>query len=211
MLLEPDSVSDVWFAKGDILHFCSVALNAEAMRRTHRRAVALAAERGMMVSFDVNLRFPLWPDAAMLRKAVFDFIPGVHLLKTGVDELLFLTGLSHDESVERMLALVPALLVTYGKDGAALNMRGRCVFHPGYGTPAVDTTGAGDAFVGSFLASLLEANISDVTTQDDDHLYAMLERAHAVASLVVEKKGAINAMPDMEQVEKFMNEQGNRE
>ena len=205
MLLEPDLISDLWFKGGDILHFCSVALNAEPMRRSHRRAVDLALDRGIMLSFDVNLRFPLWRDREELRKAVFDFIPGVHLLKTGCDELMFLTGAGHDESVAMMLELVPVLLVTYGKDGAALNMRDRCVFHPGYGTAAVDTTGAGDSFVGSFLASLLEIGTGDITSLSDEAILPMLKRAQAVASLVVAQKGAINAMPDILQVERFMD------
>lgn len=205
MLLEPESVGSLWFKKGDILHFCSVALNSEPMRRSHRQAVEHARNHDMLISFDVNLRFPLWPDKEELRRTIFDFIPGVQLLKTGCEELMFLTGLGHDESIASMLERVPALLVTYGKNGAALNMRDRCVFHPGYGTPAVDTTGAGDAFIGSFLASLLETDAEAIQSIDDKSIYAILERAHAVASLVVSKKGAINAMPDSAEVRHFMD------
>ena len=204
MLLEPEMVSDMWFKSGDILHFCSVALNAAPMRRSHRRAIDLAQNRGMLISFDVNLRFPLWPDKEELRNTVYDFIPGVTILKTGYEELMFLTGAGHDESIALMLECVPVLLVTYGKNGAALNMRDRCVFHPGYGTPALDTTGAGDSFVGAFLASLLETNTTDIHSLSDASIHAMLERAHAAASLVVAQKGAINAMPTSEQVAQFM-------
>ena len=204
MLLEPEMIGDVWFKNGDILHFCSVALNAAPMRRAHRRAIDVAMDRGMMVSFDVNLRFPLWPDKEELRRTVYDFIPGVSILKTGYEELMFLTGAGHDESVALMLEHVPALLVTYGKNGAALNTRDRCIFHPGYSTPALDTTGAGDAFIGAFLASLLETDTTDILLLSDKRIYSMLERAHAVASLVVAQKGAINAMPDAEQVASFM-------
>ena len=203
MLLEPEFISELWFKEGDILHFCSVALNSAPMRRSHWWAIEQARSKGMLVSFDVNLRFPLWPDAEELRKTVFDFLPGVSLLKASCEELLFLTGEGHDESVSLMLKKVPVLLVTYGNKGAALNMRDRCVFHPGYNTPAVDTTGAGDSFVGSILASLLETGTADLHALSDESIYSMLERAHAVASLVVAQKGAINSMPDPEQVRCF--------
>ena len=209
LLLEPDSIKGEWFSRGDILHFCSVALAGEPMRRAHRRAVELARLNGVMISFDVNLRFPLWPDVQKLRESVMDFLGGVHLLKAGHDELEFLTETGHDESVERMLVRVPALLVTYGKNGAALYMRNRRVFHAGYDTPAIDTTGAGDAFVGSFLASLLESGIKDVTALDDAQIHSILERAHAVASLVVAQKGAMSAMPDAAHVGRFMAEHVN--
>jgi len=206
LLLEADSIDGTWFHPGDILHFCSVALTSEPMRLSHRRAIALAAGQGMMLSFDVNLRFPLWPDASRLRETVFDYLPGVHLLKTGHDELSFLTGAEHDQGVAQMLSLVPTLLVTYGGKGAALYAEGRRVYHPGYDTPAVDSTGAGDAFVGSFLASLLEAGVKDIPSLSDATIYAMLERAHATASLVVAQKGAMNAMPDQARVKRFMAE-----
>ena len=206
LLLEPESINEEWFSQGDILHFCSVALAGEPMRRSHRRAVELARNKGMMISFDVNLRFPLWPDVQELRRSVIDFLPGVRILKTGHDELAFLTGAENDNGVDWMLERVPALLVTYGKNGAALYTKNRRVFHAGYGTPAVDTTGAGDSFVGSFLASLIEAGIDDVSDLDDKQAYAILERAHAVASLVVAQKGAMSAMPDMEKVRRFMEE-----
>ena len=209
LLLEPDSIDDAWFSTGDVLHFCSVALAGEPMRRTHRRAIELALSRGMIISFDVNLRFPLWPDVRALRDYVMEFLPGVHLLKAGGDELEFLTGASHDEGVALMLEHVPALLVTYGKNGAALYTRERRVFHAGYDTPAVDTTGAGDSFVGSFIASLLEIGATDIPALGDKQIYAMLERSHAVASLVVAQKGAMNAMPNLGQVEDFMRLRGN--
>jgi fructokinase len=230
MLLRWDEVSDTWFKEGDVLHFCSVALGAQQMRDTHRMATRVAAERGMFISFDVNLRFPLWPDKEELRKTVFEFIPGVDLLKTGAEELLFLSGGSPNESkpgslrpmsqsggelrayVERMLEITPALLVTYGSNGAELFLRskpgsaGRSIFHKGYDTPAVDTTGAGDAFVGSFLASIIDSGARELSLFSDKELLDMLERAHATASLVVAKKGAINSMPDLQQVNRFMFE-----
>ena len=206
LMLEPESIEERWFSSGDILHFCSVALAGEPMRRSHSRAIELAQKRGMMVSFDVNLRFPLWNDAEELRRMVMCFLPGVSLLKAGHEELSFLTGEDHDAGIAKILELVPSVLVTYGKNGAALFSKGRRVFHPGYDTPAVDTTGAGDAFIGSFLTSLLESQVVDVLSLSDGSVYKMLERAHAVASLVVASKGAMNAMPNMDQVNRFIAE-----
>jgi len=208
VLMQPNTVDWQLFARDDILHFCTPAMTYEPMRASIRRAVETARERGMLISFDPNLRFPLWPSPEALYQTTWEFIPHVDILKVGADELEFITRLPNEEGIGQLLDHVQAVLVTYGGEGAAIYTGGRRVFLQSYDVRAVDTTGAGDAFIGAFLTRLLDMGdtrpiLSELSNME---LLSMLRFSHAVAGLVVSAKGAINAMPDRESVERFMVE-----
>jgi len=180
MLLSPGNVPEDCFEAGDILHFCSVDLVDAPCRRAHDRAIEIAKKKGCTISFDVNLRFPLWNDAQELKETVLRYIPFADIVKVSDEELEFLGPIS-----------APHLIVTKGKNGACLDD----VFVQGFDTPAVDTTGAGDAFIGSFLAQLQQGKPLSPE---------LLRYCHAVSSVVVAQKGAIAVMPTPAQVDEFL-------
>ena len=92
LLYAPEQIDLAWFRDAFALHFCSVSLVDSPMRHAHLAAIGAAREAGAIVSFDPNLRFPLWPDREMLRQTVLQFLPLSNILKVSDEELEFLTG-----------------------------------------------------------------------------------------------------------------------
>ena len=153
LLYSPEQIDPAWFADAFALHFCSVSLADSPMRYAHLAAISAAREAGAIVSFDPNLRFPLWPDRDMLRGTVLQFLPLSNILKISDEELEFLTGTADIEAALPQLFVgdVQLVLYTCGSSGAHAYTRTAHGFAPCRKVRAVDTTGAGDGFIGSFL------------------------------------------------------------
>ena len=160
LLYAPEQIDLAWFRDAFALHFCSVSLVDSPMRHAHLAAIGAAREAGAIVSFDPNLRFPLWPDREMLRQTVLQFLPLSNILKVSDEEsdeeLEFLTGTADIEAALPQLFAgdVQLVLYTCGSKGAYAYTRAAHAFAPCQKVRAVDTTGAGDGFIGSFLWQL---------------------------------------------------------
>lgn len=126
------------------------------MRYAHLAAITAAREAGAILSFDPNLRFPLWPDREQLRQTVWQFLPLTHILKLSDEELPFLTGTEDIEAALPRLFTgdVQLVLYTCGSKGARAYTRTASAHARSPKVAAVDTTGAGDGFIGSFLWQL---------------------------------------------------------
>jgi len=195
MLLSPDDICESWFEPGDILHFCSVALVDAPCRLAHDKAIEIAREKGCLISFDVNLRPPLWDDLNELKELVLRYIPKADIVKVNDDELAFLGG---DISA-------PHLLVTLGSEGAQYIGAGLDVRGDGFNVPVVNTTGAGDTFIGTFLAQLIR---DPGLLQDAAKCGAAIRFSNAAAAVVVGRAGALGAMPTEAEVRAFLARQG---
>lgn len=199
MLYQPDYLEEIQPQAGDILHFCSVSLGDFPMRDAHRTAIAKFRQAGALISFDVNLRLPLWQNPDDLRRAVREFLPLADVVKVSDDELAFVSD-SHDIH-ELFQGHVRHVVYTRGAQGAAFYDRagkqGDCA---GFAVQAVDATGAGDAFIGSFLLAFAE------NTQDAPDIDRLLRHACAVGALTTLQRGAIGSMPDAAQLAIFKQE-----
>lgn len=205
MLMEPSAVESTWFEGAFALHFCSVALVNSPMKAAHERAISLAQSAGALVSFDPNLRFPLWENQEELRATVCDFMPKAHILKISDEELEFLTGESNIEKALPKLWQGNTQLVIYtcGAQGAYAFTKTARAFANSERVQAVDTTGAGDAFIGSFLAQLARAQSTpqNIAQLSGDELTKMLEFSNRYCGKSVQAYGAIASYPtaaDME-------------
>lgn len=199
MLLEPSRILPDWFDDGFGLHFCSVSLGDYPMKESHRQAISLAEKSGMLISFDPNLRRPLWNDDEALKKAVLEFLPLADVLKLSDEELFFLTG-CHDIEEARPLLFqgrVQLIVYTEGAKGAFACTREACAQSPGISVKAVDTTGAGDAFIGSFLYQLFSRGLDAKTlsTLSARDLETMLDFSNRYCACSVQKEGAIASYP----------------
>ena len=156
LLYAPEQVDTSLFANAYALHFCSVALVESPMREAHKTAIAAARSAGTIIDFDPNLRFPLWPDRDALRRTVLEFLPLADVVKISDEELEFLTGTSDIEAALPSLFVghVQLVLYTCGSAGAHAYTRTAHGFSASKPVKAVDTTGAGDGFIGSFLWQL---------------------------------------------------------
>lgn len=194
----------VRFEEGDVLEFGSVALKTESAKRTHRFLIDKAVEAGATVCFDPNLRLNLWEDKEELRKTVIEFAKFADVIKTGADELEFVTGLKGDDGVKLLFGgKLKALLVTDGGKGAKLYLAdGRSFKCGGYKVKAVDTTGAGDSFFGGFIARLMEKNCRADNLLKLDGYKDMLEFACRCGAYTTTGYGAIPAMGNKEIIDK---------
>jgi len=198
MLYAPADVDASLLAAGRVLHHGSISLIAEPNRSATLQAVAIAKSHGRIISFDPNLRLNLWPNAEAAFSGIQLGIPTADLLKVSAEELTFITG---EQSIDAGMAAltargVPVVVVTLGEEGCAYvwgPYRGRVTTTP---RPAVDTTGAGDAFVAGLLYGLTRVSTSHLALSHDE-VKNILGFANTVAGHVVTKRGAIPAMPTL--------------
>lgn len=206
MLLNQNEIPNEIFQIGDVLHFCSVDLIESPMKYAHDKAIEYALNNQVLISFDPNLRFPLWNDLDTYRKTILAYIPYAHLLKISNDELEFITG---EKDINKgigslFVGNVTNIILTCGADGAYLFKKDRSsIFIPSIKSDVKDTTGAGDSFIGGILYQLLK-NEARVDSMDEliDEQY--LRFGHAISSIVVSRYGAIPALPNYDDVEKHL-------
>ncbi|MEV5029702.1 carbohydrate kinase family protein [Paenibacillus sp. LPE1-1-1.1] len=196
MLLSEDEISGDWFAKGDILHYCSVDLVEAPVKYAHSKAIAAMKAAGGIISFDPNVRLPLWADHEQCRQTILQFIPLSHLVKISSDELAFITGIENEEEAISSLFVgeVQAVIYTKGSEGAVWYTRDYQEAVPGQKVAVVDTTGAGDAFIGALLyqLQLIEGAVSGI---DAEKAQRMVAFANAAAALTTTRAGAISSLP----------------
>ena len=204
LLYAPEQIDPAWFAEAFALHFCSVSLVDSPMRHAHLAAIAAAKEAGAIVSFDPNLRFPLWPDHEMLRQTVLQFIPLSNILKISDEELEFLTGTADIKAALPKLFTdtVQLVLYTCGSKGAYAYTRATCAFAPCQKVKAVDTTGAGDGFIGSFLWQLSRDGVTadQLEKLSRSKLEEYLAFSNRFCGISVQAHGAIDSYPTLEQM-----------
>lgn len=204
LLLNEDEIDENWFDTGDILHFCSVDLVESPMKQAHIKAIRSAKEKGAIISFDPNVRLPLWEDPEDCRKTILQFIPEAHIIKISDEELAFITGLNDETEAIQSLFVgdVKGVIFTRGSEGADLYVNGERYCSSGYRVSVQDTTGAGDAFIGGFLYKLLEKNatVSRLSTILQEENQDILSYANASGALTTTGKGAISALPTKEEI-----------
>lgn len=208
LLLEESEVNADWFQQGDFLHFGSVDLVESPMKYAHVKAIRAAKARGGIISFDPNVRLPLWDDPQDCRKTILEFIPTAHIVKIADDELEFITGTADEPKAIASLFTgdVKVVVLTKGAKGADLFVQNKKYSSEGYSVKVEDTTGAGDAFVGGFLYQLLDrdAGQDNLEAIVSEHHQEILAFANSAGALVTTGKGAISALPTKEQVLELM-------
>ena len=209
MLLEESEVKKEWFEDCHSMHFCSVDLIECPMKYAHKKAIEFALENKSIISFDPNVRLPLWDSEDACRDAIMEFLPLAHVVKISDEELEFVRGYDNMDEAKEVLfkGNVNMVLFTKGKDGAEAYTKDRVVKIPGNIVDVVDTTGAGDSFIGSFLFKLLEddVNMEQLNSISDEKLREYLTFANAYAAYSTTKKGAIGSYATLDEIIKYMD------
>lgn len=199
LLYASEQIDPDWFRDAFALHFCSVGLVESPMRGAHSAAIRAVQDAGALVSFDPNLRFPLWPDREALRRTVWEFLPQADILKISDEELEFLTGTADIRAALPALftGRVQLILYTCGSAGAYAFTRAAEGFAPCTPVRAVDTTGAGDGFIGSFLWQLHRAGVTTASLPglSAETLTEALRLSNAFCGVSVQAHGAIDSYP----------------
>ncbi|KAI8005176.1 hypothetical protein ACSBR2_030340 [Camellia fascicularis] len=202
MLLTPDELNLELIRKAKIFHYGSISLIVEPCRSAHLKAMEVAKDAGALLSYDPNLRLPLWPSEKEAREQIMSIWDKAEVIKVSDNELEFLTGKIDDESAMSLWHNnLKLLLVTLGEQGCKYytkNFRG-CV--DGFPVKSVDTTGAGDSFVGALLCKIVDDRS---VLEDEEKLKAVLKYANACGAITTTKKGAIPALPTESEVLAFV-------
>lgn len=204
LLLKASEVNAGWFGQGDVLHFGSVDLVDSPMKKAHVKAIGAAKKHGAIISFDPNVRLPLWDNPKQCRETIQEFISTAHIIKVSDDELEFITGIADESTAVASLFTgnVLAVVLTKGAQGADLYVENHKYSAAGYSVTVEDTTGAGDAFTGAFLYQLLNwgAEPDNLEALLSEHHEELLAFANAGGALATTGKGAISALPIKNQV-----------
>eukprot|EP00246_Nothoceros_aenigmaticus_P009723 TRINITY_DN2550_c0_g2_i3.p1 TRINITY_DN2550_c0_g2~~TRINITY_DN2550_c0_g2_i3.p1 ORF type:complete len:439 (-),score=53.55 TRINITY_DN2550_c0_g2_i3:74-1390(-) len=206
MLLKASELDVDLIKQASVFHYGSISLITEPCRSAHLAAMKIAKEAGVLLSYDPNLRLPLWPSAEAAREGIKSIWNDADIIKVSEEEVAFLTegGDPYSHEVARSLFHdnLKLLLITEGQAGCRYytkECQGRV---PGHLVQAVDTTGAGDAFVGGFLTQL----VGDLNLyKNEERLIEALCFANACGAITTTERGAIPALPDKDTVLKLMS------
>lgn len=206
MLITPDDIEYSLINRAKAFHFGSISLIGEPARSATLAAAAYALGRGALVSYDPNLRRALWPSDEAARAGMMLGFDYASIVKISEDELEFLTGGDVYSLWKQYTRLI---VVTMGKDGArAYGRDGTFMLAEAQGVKTVDTTGAGDSFTAALLYKLLTANNLDILLEDVTRLGDILHFANTVGALTTTRRGAIPALPSMDEVEALLHTAG---
>lgn len=203
MLFNPREVDIDALKRAKLLHFGSISLIGEPSRSATLYAVDTARATGCLISYDPNLRLPLWPDPNAAREGMLLGLKKAHVVKLSDDESEFLTGMGKLEDACKALwhDELKLMVITRGRAGCTYFTRNFSGSVESFSVEAVDATGAGDGFVAGLLQGLLA---DPATFGDEARLRELCRFANAVGALATLERGAIPALPDRERVLEFL-------
>lgn len=206
MNLKEEEVNESLIASSSIFHFGTLSLTDESVKKATQKAVKAAKENGLTITFDPNLREPLWRSLEEAHEQVAWGLQQADVVKISDNEITWFTGMdNYDEGIAFLQKEYPNLkliCLSMGGDGSKAVYRDIHVAYPAFLQEAtIETTGAGDTFCACMIHTVLENGIDHL---DEEKLKEMLKFANAAASLVTTKKGALRVMPTKEEVESFI-------
>ncbi len=207
MMLTESEVPEGLLKDTKLFHFGTLSMTHEGVRRATKKAIQIAEEAGAMISFDPNLRPPLWKSMEEAREQVLYGMSHCQILKISDNEIQWLTGKEdYTEGVNwiRERYQIPLILVSMGKEGSRAYYKESMVeVSPFLQENTIETTGAGDTFCGCVLHYICVHGLENLT---EDGLKEMLIFANGAASLITTRKGALRVMPEKEEIEKLLRE-----
>jgi fructokinase len=203
MMLKPDELDEGFIENTRIFHHGTLSMTHPEVRDATKKAIAIAKDFGALISFDPNLRPPLWSNLQLAKEQIHYGLSQCDILKIADNELQFITGIDNFEEGITLLKEkynITLILLTLGKNGSRAYYKDLKVEKPGFSCDTIETTGAGDAFCGSVLDYLLSNDINSLT---ESQLLEMITFANGAAALVTTKAGALRIMPNRQNVLDF--------
>jgi fructokinase len=203
MMLNEDEVPEELIGDTKIFHFGTLSMTHEGVRKATKKALRIAREQGALISFDPNLRPPLWNSLDEAKEQVLYGLDWCDILKISDNEIQWLTG---EEDFTAGVAWIRArypkirlILVSMGRDGSRAYFGDKIVEAPAHiQEHTIETTGAGDTFCGCVLHYICDHGLDDLT---EENLREMLIFANAAASIITTRKGALRVMPTKEEIQ----------
>ena len=205
MLLTADEVNEELVKSAKLFHFGTLSMTHEGVREATKKAIRLAKEAGAVVSFDPNLRPPLWKSLDDAKEQVAYGLTQCDVLKISDNEIQWFTGEEDfDKGIEKLRQEydIPLILLSMGRDGSRAYYKDLRVEMPSFiQKETIETTGAGDTFGGCCLHYVLEYGLDGL---NEERLKEMLTFANAAASIITTRKGALRVMPEPDEVKRFI-------
>ena len=209
MMLTKDEVPADLIQNSRLFHFGTLSSTHEGVREATRHALEIAKDAGCIITFDPNLRPPLWKSLEDAKREMEYGMTKCDVLKISDNEVEFLFGTTDYDKGAALIREkynIPLVLITMGKEGSRAYYKDmRVEAAPVLQENTIETTGAGDTFCASILNYVLEHGLDDLT---EENLLEMLTFANAAASLITTRKGALRVMPSRQEVIDFISERG---
>ena len=201
MMLKESEVKEELIKESKLFHFGTLSMTHEEVRKATKKAIQIAEEAGNIISFDPNLREPLWNSLDEAKEQILYGLSHCHILKISDNEIQWLTGQEdYTDGVKWILERyqIPLILVSMGKEGSRAYYGGKMVeVKPFIQKNTIETTGAGDTFCGCVLHYICEHGLDNLT---EENLFEMLQFANAAASIITTRKGALRVMPEEKEI-----------
>ncbi|RKQ30114.1 carbohydrate kinase [Mediterraneibacter sp. gm002] len=201
MMLKESEVKEELIKESKLFHFGTLSMTHEDVRKATKKAIQIAEEAGDIISFDPNLREPLWNSLDEAKEQILYGLSHCHILKISDNEIQWLTGQEdYTDGVKWILERyqIPLILVSMGKEGSRAYYGGKMVeVKPFIQKNTIETTGAGDTFCGCVLHYICEHGLENLT---EENLFEMLQFANAAASIITTRKGALRVMPEEKEI-----------
>ena len=205
MMLRKEDLHEDLIRDAKIFHYGTLSMTHDGVREATKKAIDIAKESGAILSFDPNLRPPLWKTLDDAKEQVAYGLSKCDVLKISDNEIQWFTG---EEDFDAGIAKlreqynIPLIMLSLGRDGSRAYYKDlRVEVKPFLQDSTIETTGAGDTFCASSLNYVLEHGLDNLT---EENLKEMLTFANAAASIVTTRKGALRVMPEVEEVEAFI-------
>ncbi|MBQ6489060.1 MAG: carbohydrate kinase [Solobacterium sp.] len=208
MNLRAEEVNVDLIKSARLFHFGSLSLTDEPVRSATQKAIAVAEDAGLIITFDPNLREPLWDTLDEAKEQIAYGMRHADVLKISDNEITWFTGKQdYEEGIRYLQETYPNLkliCLSMGPDGSRACYGNLRVDVPAFlQEKTIETTGAGDTFCAGMLNMVLDKGLDGLTAED---LKDMLETANAAASIVTTRKGALRVMPQLSDVHVFLAE-----
>ena len=206
MMLDVSEVNEELIRDTEIFHFGTLSMTHEGVREATKKGLRIAKEHGILVSFDPNLRPPLWKRLDDAKEQILYGMGQCDILKISDDEVLFVSGCDMVEAgaqwIREHYSNIRLMLTTLGKEGSVayyedLKVEAKPFLNP----QTIETTGAGDTFCACILNYVLEHGLAGLTQEG---LKEMLTFANGASSLITTRRGALKVMPEKAEVEAYI-------
>lgn len=214
LLFRASDFEPACFEQAGIFHVCSNSMTDADIADATMAGMQRAHDAGALVSFDLNLRPALWPEGTPVHERLWQALEHADLIKLAREELEFLQGgqLAEADVIARLLRTSRIVLITDGGAPMRWHARDRSDVLQTFDVDAVDTTAAGDAFIGGLLSQLQRHQVSvdtlDAFLADDDQLQQALRYAAAGGALAVTRYGSFAALPTHEETIALLEQAG---
>ena len=206
MMLKESEINEEDIAASKIFHFGTLSMTNDQVKKATQKAVKIARENKCLISFDPNLRPPLWHNLDDA-KVAFDYgMKNCDILKISDNELLWFTGekdFDNGISILKKKYNILLILLSKGKEGSSAYYKDLKSDAPAFlDVPTIETTGAGDTFFACIINYILEHGLTDL---NQTQLLEMLNFANAAAAIITTRKGALKVMPEKNEIEALLS------